>query len=214
MADTQAGKGALAWDHPCAVGGVGATGSPVANALAREADVVLGIGTRYSDFTTASRTAFAHPGVRFVNLNVAAFDAGKHAGVPLVADARAGLEALAGLMRGYHVDDAYTARAQELGAGWRQVVDRAYHLGHQPLPGPDRDPRRAQRVHGASGTSWSRRPGACRGTCRCCGAPATRSSTTSSTATRAWGTRSPAASARSWPTRSARCSCWSATGPT
>src|SRR5215471_13789762 len=90
VADTQAGKGALAWDHPCAVGGVGATGSPVANALAREADVVLGIGTRYSDFTTASRTAFSHPGVRFVNLNVAAFDAGKHAGVPLVADARAG----------------------------------------------------------------------------------------------------------------------------
>src|SRR5256884_3050813 len=114
VADTQAGKGALAWDHPCAVGGGGASGSPVANALARDADVVLGIGTRYSDFTTASRTAFAHPGVRFVNLNVAAFDAGKHAGVPLVADARAGLEALAGLMRGYHVDDAYTTRAQEL----------------------------------------------------------------------------------------------------
>src|SRR5215831_18341175 len=99
VSDTQAGKGALAWDHPCAVGGVGATGSPVANALAREADVVLGVGTRYSDFTTASRTAFAHPGVRFVNLNVAAFDAGKHAGVPLVADARAGLEALAERMR-------------------------------------------------------------------------------------------------------------------
>ena len=94
VSDTQAGKGALAWDHPCAVGGVGATGSPVANALAREADVVLGIGTRYSDFTTASRTAFQHPDVRFVNLNVAAFDAGKHAGTSLVADARAGLEAL------------------------------------------------------------------------------------------------------------------------
>src|SRR5262249_52088431 len=134
VSDTQAGKGSLAWDHPCAVGGVGATGSPVANALAREADVVLGIGTRYSDFTTASRTAFGNPGVRFVNLNVAAFDAGKHAGVPLVADARAGLEALAGLMRGYRVDSAYTTRARELGAGWRQVVDRAYHLGHGPPP--------------------------------------------------------------------------------
>jgi 3D-(3,5/4)-trihydroxycyclohexane-1,2-dione acylhydrolase (decyclizing) len=134
VADTQAGKGALPWDHPCAVGGVGATGSPAANELAREADVVLGIGTRYSDFTTASRTVFAHPGVRFVNLNIAPFDAGKHAGVALVADARAGLEALAGQLGGYRVDEAYRARAQQLASDWRQVVDRAYHLGHQPLP--------------------------------------------------------------------------------
>ncbi|WP_346282166.1 thiamine pyrophosphate-binding protein, partial [Pseudonocardia sp.] len=72
VADTQAGKGALLWDHPCAVGGVGSTGSPVANALAREADLVIGVGTRWSDFTTASRTAFQNPDVRFVNLNVAA----------------------------------------------------------------------------------------------------------------------------------------------
>jgi 3D-(3,5/4)-trihydroxycyclohexane-1,2-dione acylhydrolase (decyclizing) len=134
VADTQAGKGALAWDHPCAVGGVGATGSAAANALAREADVVLGIGTRYSDFTTASRTAFADPELRFVSLNVAAFDAGKHAGLALQADARAGLEALAQALVGYHVDDAYTARIRELSTRWHQVVDQAYHLGHQPLP--------------------------------------------------------------------------------
>jgi 3D-(3,5/4)-trihydroxycyclohexane-1,2-dione acylhydrolase (decyclizing) len=134
VADTQAGKGALAWDHPCAAGGVGATGSPVANALAREADVVLGVGTRYSDFTTASRTAFGNPELRFVNLNIASFDAGKHAGVALVADARAGLEALAEAMRGYHVDDAYTGRMRESNATWQQAVDRAYHLGHQPVP--------------------------------------------------------------------------------
>ena len=134
VADTQAGKGALAWDHPCAVGGVGATGSPVANALAREADVVLGVGTRYTDFTTASRTAFGHPGVRFVNLNIAAFDAGKQAGTALVADARAGMEALTEVMRGWHVDEAYARRAAELNAGWQRTVDRAYHLGHQPLP--------------------------------------------------------------------------------
>src|SRR5487761_2209893 len=135
VADTQAGKGALAWDHPCAVGGVGATGTPAANELAREADVVLGIGTRYSDFTTASRTASADPGVRFVNLNVAAFDAGKHAGVPLVADARAGLDALTREMDSYRVSEAYSARVRELTTRWRQVADRAYHLGHQPLPG-------------------------------------------------------------------------------
>ena len=134
VADTQAGKGALAWDHPGAVGGVGATGSPVANALAREADVVLGVGTRYSDFTTASRTAFQHPALRFVNLNITAFDAGKHAGVALVADARAGLEALTEAMAGYHVDEAYTARIDAENARWRHVVEQAYHLGHQPLP--------------------------------------------------------------------------------
>jgi 3D-(3,5/4)-trihydroxycyclohexane-1,2-dione acylhydrolase (decyclizing) len=134
VADTQAGKGALAWDHPCAVGGVGATGSPVANALAAEADVVLGIGTRYSDFTTASRTAFQHPRVRFVNLNVAAFDAGKQAGVALVADARAGLEQFTEAIVGYHVDSGYTARFADHNDRWRQVVDRAYHLGHEPRP--------------------------------------------------------------------------------
>ena len=134
VSDTQAGKGALAWDHPCAVGGVGATGSPVANALAREADVVLGVGTRYSDFTTASRTAFQNPDVKFVNLNVAAFDAGKHAGVALVADARAGLEALTEALsrlprrRGVH------RRNRERERQVAAVVEHAYHLGHQPLP--------------------------------------------------------------------------------
>jgi 3D-(3,5/4)-trihydroxycyclohexane-1,2-dione acylhydrolase (decyclizing) len=134
VADTQAGKGALAWDHPCAAGGVGATGSPVANALARDADVVLGIGTRYSDFTTASRTAFQHPDVRFVNLNVTAFDAGKHAGVALVADAREGLEALTAALASYHVGDTYTAKLRSDNAAWQSVVDEAYHLGHGPRP--------------------------------------------------------------------------------
>jgi 3D-(3,5/4)-trihydroxycyclohexane-1,2-dione acylhydrolase (decyclizing) len=134
VADTQAGKGALPWDHPLAVGGVGSTGSPAANALAAGADVVIGVGTRYSDFTTASRTAFQEPGVRFVNLNVTAFDAAKHAGVSVVADARRGLDALLAGLAGYRVDGAYTARFQQLVAGWNQVVDRAFHLGHQPLP--------------------------------------------------------------------------------
>ncbi|GAA5170923.1 hypothetical protein GCM10023321_68750 [Pseudonocardia eucalypti] len=110
VADTQAGKGAIPWDHSLSVGGIGATGSPLANELAREADVVLGIGTRYSDFTTASRTVFANPGVRFVNLNVARFDAAKHAGEILVADAREGLTALTETLAG-------TARAGRAPAG-------------------------------------------------------------------------------------------------
>ncbi|HEY0400674.1 MAG TPA: 3D-(3,5/4)-trihydroxycyclohexane-1,2-dione acylhydrolase (decyclizing), partial [Blastococcus sp.] len=134
VADTQAGKGAILWDHPQAVGGVGSTGSPVANALAREADVVLGIGTRYSDFTTASRTAFQNPDVRFVNLNIAALDVAKHSGVMLLADARTGLEALTRELEGYRVDEEYTRRHRTLFDDWNKVVDEAYHLGHGPLP--------------------------------------------------------------------------------
>jgi 3D-(3,5/4)-trihydroxycyclohexane-1,2-dione acylhydrolase (decyclizing) len=130
VADTQAGKGALSWDHPNSVGGVGATGTPVANALARNADLVIGIGTRYSDFTTASRTAFANPDVRFVNLNVASFDAVKQSAVPLVADARAGLTALTAALAGVSFDMSYVERRDE----WQRTVDRAYHLGHGPLP--------------------------------------------------------------------------------
>ncbi|MFI0444192.1 3D-(3,5/4)-trihydroxycyclohexane-1,2-dione acylhydrolase (decyclizing) [Actinomadura sp. 6N118] len=134
VAETQAGKGSLAWDHPCAVGAIGATGSTAANALAREADVVLGIGTRYSDFTTASRSLFARPGVRFVNLNVAAFDAAKHAGESLVADARAGLAALRGAVGDWAVPESYQEEARILVARWNTTVDQAYALGHTPLP--------------------------------------------------------------------------------
>ncbi|WP_028927489.1 3D-(3,5/4)-trihydroxycyclohexane-1,2-dione acylhydrolase (decyclizing) [Pseudonocardia acaciae] len=138
VADTQAGKGAVPWDHPAAVGGIGATGSPVANELARDADVVLGIGTRYSDFTTASRTVFAHPDVRFVNLNVARFDAAKHAGEMLVADARAGLEALTELLTesATHPDKIPDSRKRYEGARarWNAVVDHAYRLGLAPVP--------------------------------------------------------------------------------
>ncbi|WP_328891700.1 3D-(3,5/4)-trihydroxycyclohexane-1,2-dione acylhydrolase (decyclizing) [Streptomyces sp. NBC_00316] len=134
VADTHAGKGAIPWDHPCAVGGLGSTGTSAANALAAEADVVLGIGTRYSDFTTASRTVFAYPQVRFVNLNVARLDAVKHAAEPLVADARAGLEALTRKLADWRTDEAYRARVRELAADWRWATDHAYHLGHGPLP--------------------------------------------------------------------------------
>lgn len=136
VADTQAGKGAILWDHPCAVGGVGSTGSPVANALAREADVVIGVGTRWSDFTTASRTAFQNPDVRFVNLNVAALDAAKHAGEMLVGDARAGLEALRGALGGPRDErlPRWERTWSERITSWNTVVDDAFHLGHGPLP--------------------------------------------------------------------------------
>jgi 3D-(3,5/4)-trihydroxycyclohexane-1,2-dione acylhydrolase (decyclizing) len=133
VAETQAGKGSLPYDHPSCLGAIGATGTTAANALAREADVVLGVGTRWSDFTTASRSLFGG-GTRFVNLNVAPVDAFKHAGLPLVADARVGLEALAEALEGHSVDDELRSRAAELAGEWDGVVERAYRLGHGPLP--------------------------------------------------------------------------------
>ncbi len=138
VAETQAGKGALPYDHPCAVGAVGATGTTAANALAREADLIIGVGTRYSDFTTASRSLFQHPGVRFVNLNVAAFDAHKQAALPLVADAREGLTALLHALDGWQVVPEYRERARRLAAEWDQAVERAYsgelNADHGPRP--------------------------------------------------------------------------------
>jgi 3D-(3,5/4)-trihydroxycyclohexane-1,2-dione acylhydrolase (decyclizing) len=134
VAETQAGKGSLPYDHPQSVGAVGATGTTAANALARDADVVIGVGTRWSDFTTASRSVFAAEGVRFVNVNVAAFDAAKHAGLAVVADARAALEALAAALEGWSVEPAYRESATRLAADWDAVVERAYTLGHRPLP--------------------------------------------------------------------------------
>ncbi len=134
VAETQAGKGSLPYDHPQSVGAIGATGTTAANALARDADVVIGIGTRWTDFTTASRTAFAAPGVRFVNVNVAAFDAAKHSGVAVVADARSAIEALAARLEGRAAEPEYRAEATRLAREWDAVVGRAYALGHRPLP--------------------------------------------------------------------------------
>ncbi|MFC7361019.1 3D-(3,5/4)-trihydroxycyclohexane-1,2-dione acylhydrolase (decyclizing) [Nocardioides astragali] len=134
VAETQAGKGSLPYDHPLALGAVGATGTTAANAIAREADIVLGIGTRYSDFTTASRTIFADPDVRFVNLNVAGLDGHKQAGLPLVGDAREGLVMLSRALAEHRTDDEYRERVRALAADWDATVERAYHLGHGPLP--------------------------------------------------------------------------------
>ena len=134
VAVTQAGKAALRFDDPACVGAIGVTGTTAANALARAADVVIGIGTRWTDFTTASRSVFAAPGVRFVNVNVAAFDAAKHAGVAVVADARAALAALAEATAGWSVDPGYRGRARDLAVEWDATVDRAYTTRHGPRP--------------------------------------------------------------------------------
>ena len=134
VADTQAGKGAINWDHESAVGGVGSTGNSAANTLAREADLVIGVGTRYSDFTTASHTIFANPDVRFVNVNVLPFDAAKHSATMLVADAREALTALGDAVSDWSVDAEYRERAKQLDADWQKVVDECYHRDHSPLP--------------------------------------------------------------------------------
>ena len=134
VGQSQAGKGALSYDHPLSLGAIGSTGTTAANRLARDADVVIGIGTRYSDFTTASRTAFGHPDVRFVNVNVASFDVAKHAATGIVADARETLVALGEALSGWHVDDEYRRLARELAGEWDDIVSRAYALDHSPLP--------------------------------------------------------------------------------
>jgi 3D-(3,5/4)-trihydroxycyclohexane-1,2-dione acylhydrolase (decyclizing) len=134
VAETQAGKGSLPFDHPHSVGAIGATGTTAANTLARDADVVLGVGTRWSDFTTASRTVFGAPDVRFVNLNVAGPDAHKHAGLPLVADAREGLTALREALAGWSADPSYVDLARRLAAEWDATVSAAYARGNGPLP--------------------------------------------------------------------------------
>ena len=134
VGETQAGKGALPYDHTQALGAIGSTGTTGANHAAREADLVIGVGTRYSDFTTASRTAFAHPSVRFININVAGFDAYKLAGLPLVGDARATLGALATALAGYQVDDAYRSQTEAVNGDSDREVSRIYGLKHDPLP--------------------------------------------------------------------------------
>ena len=134
VAETQAGKGALAWDHPFNMGAIGVTGATAANELAAGADVILAIGTRLSDFTTASRSLFRHPSVRLIQLNTAGFDTAKHGALPLVADARAGLEALDGAVAGWTAPVEWTARARELAGQWNATVAQATAPSNAVLP--------------------------------------------------------------------------------
>jgi 3D-(3,5/4)-trihydroxycyclohexane-1,2-dione acylhydrolase (decyclizing) len=132
VAETQAGKGALRYDHPLSLGAIGVTGTPGANIMAREADLIIGIGTRYSDFTTASNTAFQNPHVRFVNINVAEFDAFKRAALPLVGDARVVLQELLPELEAYDTGQAYRQRAAAFNRAWDEEVSRIYNLEHGP----------------------------------------------------------------------------------
>jgi 3D-(3,5/4)-trihydroxycyclohexane-1,2-dione acylhydrolase (decyclizing) len=141
VASTQAGKGSLRHDHPQDVGGIGHTGTATADELARTADLVIGVGTRYTDFTTASGTLFAADGVCFLNLNIAPYDGHKLSGLPLIADARAGLEELTQALElhGHRVADAYVAEYAEDKQRWEHRVDACYEADE-----PDTRPTQAQ----------------------------------------------------------------------
>ncbi|MFL5962010.1 MAG: 3D-(3,5/4)-trihydroxycyclohexane-1,2-dione acylhydrolase (decyclizing) [Gaiellaceae bacterium] len=132
VCETQAGKGSLPYDHPSALGALGVTGTFAANRCAAQADLVIGVGTRWSDFTTASKTAFRASGVRFVNANIADFDAAKHAGLALVGDARATLASLTESLAGWAVDGAYRDEAARLNREWDEEVARLYAIEHDP----------------------------------------------------------------------------------
>lgn len=133
VGETMAGKGSLRYDHPLNLGAVGVTGTLAANRIAHDADLVIGIGTRYSDFTTASKTAFQNENVRFININVAEFDANKHCALPVLGDALMVLEELVEVLQGYQADAAYQAKARELHDAWEAEVDRIYAIRNTPL---------------------------------------------------------------------------------
>ena len=133
VGETMAGKGSLRYDHPLNLGAIGVTGTLAANRIAHDADLVIGIGTRYSDFTTASKTAFQNEAIRFVNINVAEFDAHKHCALPLVGDAQTVLKDLVEILQGYQADPAYETKARELHDAWEAEVDRIYAIRNTPL---------------------------------------------------------------------------------
>jgi 3D-(3,5/4)-trihydroxycyclohexane-1,2-dione acylhydrolase (decyclizing) len=134
VGETMAGKGSLPYDHPLSLGAIGATGTFAANRLAHDADLVIGIGTRYSDFTTASKTAFQNPAVRFINLNVAEFDAAKHHALGLVGDAREGLAELTQMLESFKVAAEYREKAEKLHQEWDAEVEKIYAVRNTPLP--------------------------------------------------------------------------------
>jgi 3D-(3,5/4)-trihydroxycyclohexane-1,2-dione acylhydrolase (decyclizing) len=133
---SQAGVGSLLWDHPQNLGAVGATGTSAANRIASDADLIIGIGTRYSDFTTSSRTAFQNPNLKFININIASFDAFKHgSSLPVVADAREAILELIDALDGYQVADDYREEYGNQKKLWDTAVDESFIDQQRDLPG-------------------------------------------------------------------------------
>jgi 3D-(3,5/4)-trihydroxycyclohexane-1,2-dione acylhydrolase (decyclizing) len=151
VGETMAGRGALTSEHPLSLGAIGATGGTAANRLAREADAVIGIGTRWGDFTTASHTAFRDPDVRFVNINVAAFDAGKQSGLPVLADARVALEQLREALAGWRVDGEWERRAASESRMWSEEVTRVVSLDGGQAGSPPTQAQIIKEINDAAG---------------------------------------------------------------
>lgn len=134
VGETFAGKGSVMYDAPYCIGGLGATGTKYAIEIANEADVVIGIGTRYSDFTTASKSIFKNPDVKFININVSEFDAHKHNALPLTGDAKVTLEELLSALGTYKVDDVYRKRIAVMNKAWDGEVTQIYAEGNGTMP--------------------------------------------------------------------------------
>ena len=134
IGETQAGKGALPWNHSQNLGAIGVTGTSAANTISKDADLVICIGTRLSDFTTASKTLFQNPGVKFLSINVSSFDAHKHSSVSLIGDAKKCLERLNHLLKndGFSISVKYRAEIKQHKNDWNQEVDRIFNLDNQP----------------------------------------------------------------------------------
>lgn len=132
VAETQAGKGSIPFDHPQCLGAMGVTGTPGSNLIAREADLIIGVGTRYSDFTTASQTAFQNPAARFININVDEFDAAKQSALALVGDALVSLQELQTALGDFRVHSCYSSKIEGFRQDWTQEVDRLHRLAWGP----------------------------------------------------------------------------------
>jgi len=126
VTETFAGKGSLDYNNPQNLGAAGVTGTPGAIEMAKEADVVIGIGTRYSDFTTISKSAFQHPNVKFININITEFDSFKHGALPLVGDAKAILETIDTKLADFKVSDAYRKKVEKFNSTWDDYVSEVY----------------------------------------------------------------------------------------
>lgn len=128
VAETFAGKGSLPYNHLSNLGAAGATGTPGANEFTSEADLIIGIGTRYSDFTTASKTAFQNPEVKFININITDFDSHKHSALPLISDAKACLGELLPELADYRVSVEYRQHAASMNINWDKQVAEFYRI--------------------------------------------------------------------------------------
>ena len=134
VGETQAGKGAIPWNHSQSLGAIGVTGTSAANIISRDADLIICIGTRISDFTTASKTLFQHPSVTFLSINVSPFDAHKHSSVSLIGDAKKSLETLNYILKndGFSISVKYRAEIKQQKNNWNQEVDRIFNLKNKP----------------------------------------------------------------------------------